>query len=198
MSKKFKFSIQGTEFQLPISQVQVDTYSDTKEKYIYMNAKSAASVIKQFVKKNYPNLKVWSKSSVYSGGSSVDVDVSNSDGSSVDPSIFENISKWKSILQGGSFDGMYDIYNYREDSPATDNGTPLKYFPSYVFINNKPKWDSVEYWYNKIVTLGEKLEDNITYMGKGIEDKVKSAIAKTPAFNSVPARETEKLSLSTY
>ena len=177
MSKKFKFSIQGTEFQLPISQVQVDTYSDTKEKYIYMNAKSAASVIKQFVKKNYPNLKVWSKSSVYSGGSSVDVDVSNSDGSSVDPSIFENISKWKSILQGGSFDGMYDIYNYREDSPATDNGTPLKYFPSYVFINNKPKWDSVEYWYNKIVTLGEKLEDNITYMGKGIEDKVKSAIA---------------------
>ena len=50
----------------------------------------------------------------------------------------------------------------------------LKYFPSYIFINNKPKWDSVEYWYNKIVTLGEKLEDNITYMGKGVEDKVKS------------------------
>jgi len=137
MSKKFKFSIQGTEFQLPISQVQVDTYSDTKEKYIYMNAKSAASVIKQFVKKNYPNLKVWSKSSVYSGGSSVD------------ESIFENISKWKSILQGGSFDGMYDIYNYREDSPTTDNGTPLKYFPSYVFINNKPKWGTVEYWVNQ-------------------------------------------------
>ena len=150
MSKKFKFSIQGTEFQLPISQVQEDSYNNgTKEKYIYMNAKSAASVIKQFVKKNYPNLKVWSKSSVYSGGSSVDVDVCNSDGSSVDESIFENISKWKSILQGGSFDGMYDIYNYREDSPATDNGTPLKYFPSYVFINNKPKWGSVEYWVNQ-------------------------------------------------
>ena len=175
MSKKFKFSIKGTEFQLPIAQIRDDSYDGGK--YIYMNAKSAASVIKQFVKKNYPNLKVWSKSSVYSGGSSVDVDVSNSDGSSVDPSIFENISKWKSILQGGSFDGMYDIYNYREDSPATDNGTPLKYFPSYVFINNKPKWDSVEYWYNKIVTLGEKLEDNITFMGKGVEDKVKSAIA---------------------
>ena len=69
---------------------------------------------------------------------------------------------------------MIDLYEYREDSPTTDNGTPLKYFPSYIFINNKPKWDSVEYWYNKIVTLGEKLEDNITYMGKGVEDKVKS------------------------
>ena len=49
MSKKFKFSIDGTEFQLPISQVQVDTYSDTKEKYIHMNAKSTASIIKQYI-----------------------------------------------------------------------------------------------------------------------------------------------------
>ena len=32
-------------------------------------------------------------------------------------------------VEAGSFDGMYDIYNYREDSPTTDNGTPLKYFP---------------------------------------------------------------------
>ena len=39
MSKKFKFSIDGTEFQLPISQVRDDSYN--KEKYIYMNAKSA-------------------------------------------------------------------------------------------------------------------------------------------------------------
>ena len=31
MSKKFKFSIDGTEFQLPISQIREDSYSDTKE-----------------------------------------------------------------------------------------------------------------------------------------------------------------------
>ena len=71
--------------------------------------------------------------------------------------IFEKISEWKHILQGGSFDGMYDIYNYREDSPATDDGTPLKYFPSYVFINNKPKWGSVEYWVNQY----KEYKDNI-------------------------------------
>ena len=177
MSKKFKFSIQGTEFQLPISQVQEDSYNNgTKEKYIYMNAKSAASVIKQFVKKNYPNLKVWSKSSVYSGGSSVDVDVCNPDGTSItDSKIWDDISSWKSILQGGSFDGMYDIYNYREDSPTTDKGTPLKYFPSYIFINNKPKWGSWEYWLNQwnlkdeyyqgtINTIDEFLSHNKTYM----------------------------------
>ena len=176
MSKKFKFSIDGTEFQLPISQVREDSYSDTKEKYIYMNAKSAASVIKQFVKQYFPDIKVWATSDVYSGGSSVRVNVSNKDGSSVHQNIFEQISEWEYKLKGGSFNGMIDMYEYREDSPSTDNGTPLKYFPSYIFIENKPKWDSVEYWYDKIVTLGEKLEDNITYMGKGIEDKVKSAI----------------------
>ena len=177
MSKKFKFSIQGTEFQLPISQVQEDSYNNgTKEKYIYMNAKSAASVIKQFVKKNYPNLKVWSKSSVYSGGSSVDVDVCNPDGTSItDSKIWDDISSWKSILQGGSFDGMYDIYNYREDSPTTDKCSPLKYFPSYIFINNKPKWGSWEYWLNQwnlkdeyyqgtINTIDEFLSHNKTYM----------------------------------
>ena len=148
MSKKFKFSIKGTEFQLPLSQIREDSAHNGK--YIYMNAKSAASIIKQYIKKNYPNLKVWAKSSVYSGGSSVDVDVCNPDGTSIkDTKIWDDISSWKSILQGGSFDGMHDIYNYREDSPTTDSGTPMKYFPSYIFINNKPKWGSVEYWMNE-------------------------------------------------
>ena len=90
MSKKFKFSIDGTEFQLPISQVREDSYSDTKEKYIYMNAKSAASVIKQYVKQYYPDIKVWATSDVYSGGSSVRVNVSNKDGSSVP--LIENLN----------------------------------------------------------------------------------------------------------
>ena len=174
MSKKFKFSIKGTEFQLPIAQIRDDSYDGGK--YIYMNAKSAASVIKQYVKKYYPNVKVWAGSDVYSGGSSVRVNISNKDGSSVDNWIEDDIKVWESMLKGGSFNGMIDMYEMREDSPTTDNGTPLKYFPSYIFIENKPKWDSVEYWYNKIVILGEKLEDNITYMGKGIEDKVKLAI----------------------
>ena len=125
MSKKFKFSIAGTEFQLPISQVQEDSYNNN-EKYIYMNAKSVASVIKQFVKKTYPSLKVWATSDVYSGGSSVRINVCNEDGSQVEPSIFEEINKWQYMLKAGSFDGMYDIYNYREDKPSTDSGTPMK------------------------------------------------------------------------
>ena len=188
MSKKFKFSIAGTEFQLPISQVQEDSYNNN-EKYIYMNAKSVASVIKQFVKQKYPELKVWATSDVYSGGSSVRVNVSESDGSSVDSIIFDDIQKWEYMLKAGSFNGMIDMYESREDSPSTDNGTPLKYFPSYIFIENRPKWDSIEYWVSqwnefqnsmdaewteKVQRLGGWLEYNKEFMNKKNIDKVAS------------------------
>ena len=62
------------------------------------------------------------------------------------------------------------MYETREDSPTTDNGTPMKYFPSYVFVNNKPKWGSYEYWLNEFWYSGEKLSiddflsKNKTYM----------------------------------
>ena len=188
MSKKFKFSIQGTEFQLPLSQVQQDSYNNN-EKYIYMNAKSAASIIKQFVKQKYPQIKVWATSDVYSGGSSVRVNVCNSDGSQVEPLIFKDINKWQYMLKAGSFNGMIDMYENREDKPITDSGTPLKYFPSYIFIENKPSWGSIEYWVNewneyqnnyeaewieKIQRMGGWLEYNKQFMNKKIVDKVAS------------------------
>jgi len=149
MSKKLKFQLNGQEFQLPLDSYREQTWGGSLEKYIHMSAKNCASIIKQFVKKNYPQLKVWAGSDVYSGGSSVRVEVCNQDGSEVDYDIFKDISKWKHILQGGNFNGMEDIYEYREDKLTTEKGMELKYFPSYIFIDNKPKWGSVEYWVNQ-------------------------------------------------
>jgi len=144
-SKKVKISIDGTEFLIPSESIGYDTYNNN-EPYVYMRAKVVASIIKQFVKKTYPQLVVSSTSDVYSGGSSVRVNVCNSDGSSVSPTIYEDIKKWEYMLKGGSFNGMIDMYEMREDSPCTDNGTPMKYFPSYIFIENKPNWGSKHYW----------------------------------------------------
>ncbi len=149
MSKKLKFQLNGQEFLLPLDSYREQTWGGSLEKYIHMSAKNCASIIKQFVKKNYPQLKVWAGSDVYSGGSSVRVEVCNQDGSEVDYDIFKDISKWKHILQGGNFNGMEDIYEYREDKLTTEKGMELKYFPSYIFIDNKPKWGSVEYWVNQ-------------------------------------------------
>jgi len=155
--KKVKISIKGNEFLIPSENIQKCSYDN--ETYVYMRAKLCASIIKQYVKKNFPNLKVWAGSDVYSGGSSVRVEVCNQDGSKVNPIDFQKISNWKHILQGGTFNGMIDMYEDREDSPSTDAGTPMKYFPSYVFIENKPKWGSVEYWINSYNEYKENISN---------------------------------------
>ncbi len=147
-SKKVKISIDGTEFLIPSESVGYDTYNNN-EPYVYMRAKVVASIIKQFVKQNFKDIVVSSTSDVYSGGSSVRVNVCNSDGSSVDSTIYDDIKKWEYMLKGGSFNGMIDMYEMREDSPCTDNGTPMKYFPSYIFIENKPNWGTKHYWMNE-------------------------------------------------
>jgi len=146
MSKKLKFKLNNQEFTLPISSYREDTWGSGTEKYIHMSAKNCASVIKQYVKKNFPKLVCSATSDVYSGGSSVRVNVCKKDGSKVDSEDFKKIEQWKWILAGGSFNGMEDIYEYREDKVQTELGMQLKYFPSYIFIENKPNWGSKEYW----------------------------------------------------
>jgi hypothetical protein len=186
MSKKLKFKLNDNEFLLPLDSYREQTWGGNLEKYIHMSAKNTASVIKQYVKKNFPQLKVWAVSDTYSGGSSTRIYVCNPDGSSVDSDTYKKIEQWKWILSGGSFNGMEDIYEYREDELTTDNGMALKYFPSYIFIDNKPKWGTVEYWLNEFETFkdnlynpdyarivklvkekGSFLEYNKTYMTKG-------------------------------
>src|SRR5210317_1703835 len=98
--KKLKFSINGTEFLLPQTSYREQTWGGSLEKYIHMSAKNSASVIKQYVKKNFPQLKVWAVSDTYSGGSSTRIYVCNPDGTEVDYDIFKQISQWKHILQG--------------------------------------------------------------------------------------------------
>jgi len=147
-SKKVEISIEGNKFLIPSESVGYDTYNDNKP-YIYMRAKVCASIIKQFVKQKFPHLVVTATSDVYSGGSSVRVNVCHKDGSPLSESEFKPISDWKYKLQGGTFNGMIDMYESREDSPTTDNGTDMKYFPSYIFIENKPNWGTKHYWMNE-------------------------------------------------
>ena len=196
MSKKIKLTILGEEYQLPISALKLKKDSQwNEETYIHMSAKHTASIIKQYVKKNFPDIKVWSKSQTYSGGSSVDVSVSNSDGSEIEQNVYEMISEFGNQFKAGSFNGMEDIYEYNEGTKTTDNNTPLKYFPSYVFCKNAPQWGSVEYWLNQyndyksninnpdysimvegIKKAGSFLEYNKTYMTDKELNNVKSKL----------------------
>ncbi len=164
MSKKIKLTILGEEYQLPISALKLKKDSQwNEETYIHMSAKHTASVIKQYVKKFFPEVKVWSNSQTYSGGSSCNVNLSNSDGSEISQNVFEQISEFGNQFKAGSFNGMEDIYEYNEGTKTTDNDTPLKYFPSYVFCNNSPKWGSVEYWMNEYNNFKNMTSENPNY-----------------------------------
>ena len=164
MSKKIKLIIEGTEYQLPISAARLKENSKwNEETYIHMGAKHTASIIKQYVKKFFPEVKVWSKSQTYSGGSSVDVNISNSDGSEVNYNIYQQIQSFSNKFKAGSFNGMEDIYEYKEGTITTDNNTPLKYFPSYVFCSNAPKWGTVEYWLNEYQSFKNMTSENPNY-----------------------------------
>ena len=164
MSKKIKLTILGEEYQLPISALKLKKDSQwNEETYIHMSAKHTASIIKQYVKKFFPEVKVWTNSHTYSGGSSCNVNLSNSDGSEISQNIFEQISEFSNQFKAGSFNGMEDIYEYNEGTKTTDNNTPLKYFPSYVFCNNSPKWGSVEYWMNEYNNFKNMTPENPNY-----------------------------------
>ena len=162
MSKKIKLVIDKVEYQLPAkAYVAKPTYGGTP--YIHMSAKHSASIIKQFVKRFFPDIKVWSKSQTYSGGSSVDVSLSNLDGSEIHQNIYEQISEFSNKFKGGSFNGMEDIYEYNNNDVLTDNGTKLDYFPSYVFCKNAPQWGSVEYWINEYNNFKVMTPENPNY-----------------------------------
>jgi hypothetical protein len=166
---------------LPENAVQNDNYNGT---YIHMGAKHTASVIKQYVKNKYNNrYTVWSTSSVYSGGSSVRVNIWSKNGSPAPLEVYNDVKALGNSLVAGSFDGMYDIYEYKDNNITTQKGTPLKYFPSYVFVENNPKWDTPEYWLKEwknlercerqgVKTWEDFLEKNRTYFGKGVEVKL--------------------------
>ncbi len=193
MSKKIKLVIDKVEYQLPVNSYIANPTFGGKP-YIHMSAKHTASIIKQFVKKFFPLVKVWSTSSVYSGGSSVDVNVSYSNGESICDDVFQMIESFSKQFKAGSYNGMEDIYEYNGHDVKTDNGTKLDYFPSYVFCSNKPKWGSVEYWlseYNNwlentgtedwvnydsmVQSAGGWLNMNKTYMTDKEFQKVESA-----------------------
>ena len=194
-SKKIKFQFQGEVFELPAVAVRKDSYNND-ETYIHMGAKHTASVIKQYVKKMFPQIKVWASSDVYSGGSSTRVDICNPDGSPVDREIEKNIESFAQNFKAGRFDGMYDIYEYREDKISTDNGTKFKYFPSYVFVTNRAPFGTLEYYINEFNEFGGEKYDHLRdklvgstlleqflnwnreYFKKGFEEKLVTVINK--------------------
>ena len=195
-TKKIKIKFLNEEFLLPAEVVRTDNWygRDNDGKYIYLNAKHTATVIRQFIKKNYPQLKSWVTSDVYSGGSSVRVNICRTNGQSAPYEWDKEINSFTNSLKAGKFDGMTDMYEYNDDKLYTDLGYRIAGLPSYIFVENRPQFGTLEYWLNEWREFDADRYDNrfrnkygvsenpwINFMnwnkeffGKGIESKLVS------------------------
>ena len=155
-AKKFKFELNGMTFQLPIKSVQTTDYQGNKiEPVINMNQSETASVIKQYVKKMYPEVVVSSTSSSFSMGNSVSVYLSDERGVGVSKEIVEDVQSFGNMFVYGKFNGMVDMYEHfgHASDGKTENGTQLRAGTKYLHVQASPKFCSVPDIYRMIYDM---------------------------------------------
>lgn len=145
MSKKFKFELEGMMFELGIKFLnRVDWNGNPLEKpIINMNHVASANVVKQYVKKKYPNVVVSSSSDSFAGGNSVSIYISDEYGREVDNEIISDVQAFGSQFVYGKFNGMIDMYEHSGKDVKSDNGTDIKSGVKYLSVNNRPKFCTV-------------------------------------------------------
>lgn len=145
MSKKFKFELEGVMFQLGEKFLKTVDWKGNplKKPVINMNHVAAANVVKQYVKKKYPNVVVSSSSSSFSMGNSVSIYISDEYGREVDESIVKDVDRFGSQFEYGQFNGMIDMYENFDKDVQTDNGTEIDSGVKYLHVQNRPKFCTV-------------------------------------------------------
>lgn len=144
MSKKFKFQLNGETFELPSKHLQTKDWSGNEiEPIIRMNQAATAAVVKQYVKKKYPNVVVSATSETFSMGNSVSIYISDEYGEEVDNEIISDVQSFGSQFVYGKFNGMIDMYEHSGVDIETDGGTKLEAGTKYLHVQNKPKFCSL-------------------------------------------------------
>ena len=144
MSKKFKFKLDGMEFNLPIKHLRTKDWNGNPMKpEISITQSAGSNLLKQYVKKNYPNVVVSVSSSSFSMGNSVDVYISDEVGNEVDKSIIEDVKSWGNQFVYGKFNGMIDMYESKESGAVSESGTTITANIKFLSVNNRPKFCSL-------------------------------------------------------
>jgi hypothetical protein len=145
MSKKIKFVLSGIEFQLDEKFLKTKDYygKPFSKPQIRIDHVAGASVVKQYVKKKYPNVVVSSSSSSFSMGNSVSIYLSDEYGNGVDESIVKDVNQFGSQFVYGKFNGMIDMYEHNDNNVQSDNGTEIDSGVKYLHVQNRPKFCTV-------------------------------------------------------
>ena len=194
-AKKFKFELNGMTFQLPIKSVQTTDYQGNKiEPVINMNQSETASVIKQYVKKMYPEVVVSSTSSSFSMGNSVSVYLSDERGVGVSKEIVEDVQSFGNMFVYGKFNGMVDMYEHfgHASDGKTENGTQLRAGTKYLHVQASPKFCSVPDIYRMIYDMTQT--ENYVFGKISLE----KAIEQVKGYGATPNQINKALALVNY
>lgn len=116
--------------------IDVSTYGGSYT----LDTTGIAQVIKQYVKNNFGDIKVWAKSSSYSMGSSINIYLWN-----VPQEWYKQVKDFaKSFGQYNEYDGGDGIWRGREVDVKLTDGTKIGNWSPIIFVNNKPPYGSKE------------------------------------------------------
>jgi hypothetical protein len=137
MKKKISFQLENQNFEIESTALRTKSWGgEPCQPYIYLTQKHVASIMKQYVKNNYPGVEVWAKSQSYAGGDSVDVYICKPNGEGVDEQIVKDVNRFSTYFEEGKFNGMIDMYEHKEENMSSDNGTVIKGGTKYAFVRN--------------------------------------------------------------
>jgi hypothetical protein len=160
-------------FELPTKHLQTTDWSGKplEKPIIRMNQTATAAVIKQYVKKMYPNVVVSATSDSFSMGNSVSIYISDEYGAEVDWNIIKDVDDFGRQFVYGQFNGMEDMYEHVNKDGVTDGGTQIDAGTKFLHVQNKPKFCSLPDVYRMLVemTTTEKYVFGIISLEKAIE-----------------------------
>jgi len=171
-----KVQIQGTIYQINEKAFRTTGWNrEPITPYFYASYVAAGQLVKQWVKKNYPEYVVRVKGSSFANGNSMDVNVCMPDGSPIPDADYRAISDFANLFEYGRYDGMHDLYeSYENSGLITDNGTVIQAGVKYVSIDNRPSFGTVE-WAKYEMSTGRTYKELSRYCDTKILDKALGA-----------------------
>lgn len=171
-----KFTINGSVFNIN-AEVRNEDYSGNPcQPTIYARPPIAGKMVKQFVKQHFPKATCKVKSDSFSDGNSLNVWVSNKDGSSIPEKDFERIDNFVDRFRYGKFNGMIDMYEYNDKSERniiSDEGIIIEGGVKYTHCQNRPAFDTVEGVLREVLENERPFEEVTRYVSDAVARRAK-------------------------
>jgi len=156
LPKKIKVKIDGVMYELPSKVVTKQEHSVIVK--IQLSSKSVALLLRQYLKRKYPQYVGYVNSEQYAGGTSVRMYVTTKDGYKISDEDYDTINLYARSFVMGTFDGSTDSYDYTDNTRVTSLGNEVESYVSYMFVYNKPKDGTLEWAYNQFVDTNHTVD----------------------------------------